>query len=77
MIDASYGPDSKFYNSLAESKWYEYVFLILDGALELAKTLSQGINSLVHCSDGWDRTAQLCTLTSIILDPYYRTVKGF
>ncbi len=32
---------------------------------------------LVHCSDGWDRTAQLVCLSQLILDPYYRTVVGF
>ena len=31
---------------------------------------------LVHCSDGWDRTAQACSVASILLDPYYRTIKG-
>lgn len=32
---------------------------------------------LVHCSDGWDRTAQLTALSMLMLDPYYRTIKGF
>lgn len=32
---------------------------------------------LVHCSDGWDRTAQLTALAMIMLDPYYRTIIGF
>lgn len=32
---------------------------------------------LVHCSDGWDRTAQVCSLGSLLMDPYYRTIKGF
>ncbi|XP_023380790.1 myotubularin-related protein 8 isoform X5 [Pteropus vampyrus] len=31
---------------------------------------------LVHCSDGWDRTAQVCSVASILLDPFYRTFKG-
>lgn len=31
---------------------------------------------LVHCSDGWDRTAQACSVASILLDPHYRTIKG-
>jgi len=31
----------------------------------------------VHCSDGWDRTAQTCSLACIMLDPYYRTIEGF
>ena len=29
---------------------------------------------LVHCSDGWDRTAQVVSLAELLLDPYYRTV---
>lgn len=28
-------------------------------------------------SDGWDRTAQTCALAQILLDPYFRTIKGF
>ena len=33
--------------------------------------------TLVHCSDGWDRTSQLASLAQLLLDPYYRTVAGF
>ena len=32
---------------------------------------------IVHCSDGWDRTAQLTALAMMFLDPYYRTLIGF
>lgn len=32
---------------------------------------------VIHCSDGWDRTAQLSALAMLLLDPYYRTVRGF
>eukprot|EP01029_Cantina_marsupialis_P003978 TRINITY_DN139_c10_g1_i1.p1 TRINITY_DN139_c10_g1~~TRINITY_DN139_c10_g1_i1.p1 ORF type:complete len:384 (-),score=113.75 TRINITY_DN139_c10_g1_i1:174-1325(-) len=32
---------------------------------------------LCHCSDGWDRTAQMCSITQLLLDPYYRTISGF
>lgn len=32
---------------------------------------------LVHCSDGWDRTSQVCSLGALLLDSYYRTIKGF
>lgn len=31
---------------------------------------------LVHCSDGWDRTAQVVSLLSILLDTRYRTRRG-
>lgn len=32
---------------------------------------------MVHCSDGWDRTAQVCGLAQVLIDPYYRTLHGF
>ena len=33
----------------------------------MAKSLIQGVNVIVHCSDGWDRTTQLSVLTQIIV----------
>jgi hypothetical protein len=38
--------------------------------------LQQG-NVLIHCSDGWDRTSQLTSLSQLLMDPYFRTVEGF
>jgi hypothetical protein len=32
---------------------------------------------LIHCSDGWDRTPQILALSKLLLDPYYRTIRGF
>lgn len=32
---------------------------------------------VVHGSDGWDRTAQLTSLAMLMLDGYYRTIRGF
>ena len=32
---------------------------------------------LVHCSDGWDRTPQIVSLAQLMIDPFYRTVRGF
>ena len=37
----------------------------------------EGKSVLVHCSDGWDRTAQSCALTSLLIDSHYRTLHGF
>ncbi|XP_067580499.1 myotubularin-related protein 8 isoform X2 [Pseudorca crassidens] len=33
-------------------------------------------NVLVHCFDGWDHTAQVCSVASIFLDLFCRTFKG-
>lgn len=43
----------------------------------IANAVDKGISVVVHCSDGWDRTAQVCSLAALMLDPYYRTIKGF
>ncbi len=39
--------------------------------------LKQKRNILVHCSDGWDRTAQLSALTQLRVDPFDRTIRCF
>lgn len=52
--------------------------LILAGALRIADKVESGKTSVVvHCSDGWDRTGQLTSLAMLMLDSYYRTIRGF
>lgn len=41
------------------------------------RLLQNGSSVLVHCSDGWDRTPQLTSLAQLLMDPYYRTRRGF
>jgi len=43
----------------------------------IANAVDKGVSVVVHCSDGWDRTAQVCSLAQLMLNPYYRTIKGF
>ena len=51
---------------------------VLEGAMRVAEVVDkQKCSVLVHCSDGWDRTAQLTSLAMLMLDPYFRTIKGF
>ncbi|XP_031789692.1 myotubularin-related protein 2 [Piliocolobus tephrosceles] len=62
----------------AEINEWENGFLILAGALRIADKVESGKTSVVvHCSDGWDRTAQLTSLAMLMLDGYYRTIRGF
>merc|ERR1711920_558847 len=51
---------------------------ILHSTLRVVKEIlgSHG-NVMVHCSDGWDRTAQATSLSMLCLDPHYRTQAGF
>lgn len=76
---ASKSTDSaNFLKEVDASGWLEYIRRILDSSVKIAHwNLIDGCNVLVHCSDGWDRTAQLTSLAMLMLDPYYRTLKGF
>lgn len=62
---------------MADSKWLAYLSDIIGGSLKVVRNVAAGTGVLVHCSDGWDRTPQITSLSSIILDPYYRTAAGF
>lgn len=68
---------NSFLSGLESSGWLKHIKSILDTSWFIAQALEDGINVVVHCSDGWDRTAQVCSLASLLLDPYYRTIKGF
>ena len=45
--------------------------------MPLQAVTDEGTSVLVHCSDGWDRTAQTCSLATLMIDPFYRTLHGF
>lgn len=67
-----------FYSGLENSGWLRHIKAVLDAAIFLAKAIVvENASVLVHCSDGWDRTSQVCSLGSLLLDPYYRTMEGF
>ncbi|CAH8494735.1 unnamed protein product [Schistosoma turkestanicum] len=66
----------QFTSGLNKSGWLKHLHAILEASYFVAKRLDEGNSVLVHCSDGWDRTAQVCSLAQIILDPYYRTFLG-
>ena len=67
----------KFLSKFEESKWLEYLSDIICGANLVVNKILSRINVVCHCSDGWDRTSQVCSLVQIILDPYFRTFEGF
>ncbi|KDQ60914.1 hypothetical protein JAAARDRAFT_191045 [Jaapia argillacea MUCL 33604] len=65
-------------HTLRRSGWLRHLSAIIEGSLLIIRNVH--VNSshvLIHCSDGWDRTAQLSSLSQLCLDPYYRTMRGF
>ncbi|KAG9510805.1 Myotubularin-related protein 2, partial [Fragariocoptes setiger] len=70
--------EQRWHSNLEATLWLEHIRSVLSGAIRIADKLENHKTSLiVHCSDGWDRTSQLTSLAMIMLDPYYRTLKGF
>jgi len=67
-----------FLSSIDNSGWINHIQLIFKGVVQVIEQMEQvGGPVLIHCSDGWDRTSQLCSLASLCMDPFYRTLKGF
>lgn len=63
-------------NSMQVAGWIRHYEAIMAGVKLIVESLGEGTAVLVHCSDGWDRTAQLVSLAQIVLDPHYRTIGG-
>ena len=66
-----------FWSQFESTGWLDFIMITLKRATEISKLVSEGNNVLIHCSDGWDRTPQLVTISQVLLDPYYRTFMGF
>ena len=77
VLDYFEGGSQSFYSVLGNSNWIKSISLILKLTMKMVRRLESGISVFVHCSDGWDRTAQVSALTQLILDGYYRTSRGF
>jgi Myotubularin-like phosphatase domain len=69
--------DVNWTSAVADSGWLHHVRSVLGGAIFVAESMHRrGQSVVVHCSDGWDRTAQVCGLVQLLLDPYSRTLRG-
>eukprot|EP01117_Protostelium_nocturnum_P010341 TRINITY_DN3718_c0_g1_i1.p1 TRINITY_DN3718_c0_g1~~TRINITY_DN3718_c0_g1_i1.p1 ORF type:complete len:928 (-),score=275.03 TRINITY_DN3718_c0_g1_i1:85-2868(-) len=65
-------------SQLEATHWLDHLSSIIGGSVRIVQIMDQQKESvLVHCSDGWDRTSQLCSLAQLMVDDYYRTIKGF
>ncbi|RZF47301.1 hypothetical protein LSTR_LSTR009792 [Laodelphax striatellus] len=70
--------EAGWFQSLDGTKWLHCISGLLSAAVTVFSAVEENAQPVVvHCSDGWDRTPQIVSLAEILLDPYYRTVKGF
>merc|ERR1719291_194093 len=71
------GEVGSWMKDVANSCWYDYIGAIMASTLKVVKEILDFKSSvMVHCSDGWDRTAQTTSLAMLCLDPHYRTQEG-
>ncbi|TPX31852.1 hypothetical protein SmJEL517_g04911 [Synchytrium microbalum] len=76
VVSSSDGMVSR--DRLDRTNWLRHIRNLIDASLKVVQHVHlYNAHVLVHCSDGWDRTAQLTSLAQICLDPYYRTIRGF
>ncbi|GAB6030344.1 Myotubularin- protein 3 [Chamberlinius hualienensis] len=62
---------------LENTKWLHYISGLLRASMMAVNAIEEERAVVVHCSDGWDRTSQIVSLAELMLDPYYRTIRGF
>ncbi|TMW68529.1 hypothetical protein Poli38472_005997 [Pythium oligandrum] len=63
--------------SVEDTKWLYYVRQLLKSSVHVASLIREGHSVLLHCSHGWDRTSQISSIAQLMLDPYFRTWRGF
>jgi hypothetical protein len=70
--------ESHFLSKLEGAGWLNEVRKVLQSSVRMCTLVEkEGLSVLNHCSDGWDRTAQMCALAELLMDPHYRTLAGF
>ena len=69
--------ESNLFMNIANSGWYDAIIILLKSSFQIYNKILKNANILIHCSDGWDRTSQLCSMSQILLDRYFRTLDGF
>ncbi|KAI1306465.1 hypothetical protein EDD11_004735 [Mortierella claussenii] len=77
---STHSESSNWYTQIESTGWLSHVADLLkastgrDGVV--GKMVESSSSVLVHCTDGWDRTTQMVSLAQVVLDPYYRTIRG-
>ena len=73
----NYFMNKKFYTNFENSGWPNFIYGIIQASINIASAVKSGFSVLVHCSDGWDRASQVTAFSQLLIDPFYRTIKGY
>ena len=69
--------NKKFFSNFESSGWPGFIYGIILACRNIASAVKKGYSVLIHCSDGWDRCSQLTAFSQLLIDPYFRTIKGY
>ena len=70
--------DAHWMSNLEGTRWLEHLRMLLGAAVRIVDLMDRcSVSVFIHCSDGWDRTSQVCSLAMLLMDPSYRTITGF
>ncbi|XP_077995141.1 myotubularin-related protein 13-like isoform X2 [Glandiceps talaboti] len=71
-------PEISFHKMVEDTDWLPQIQTIMQLAGAAVDLMDlQGSSVMFSMEDGSDFTAQVVSLTQILLDPYYRTIEGF
>jgi len=81
LVDACDVPQDRWLQHLGDTRWLDHCRRITEAAVTVARALTQRGKQppacvVVHCSDGWDRTTQVCALAQLLVEPRFRTRAG-
>ena len=69
--------NKKYFSSFEGSNWPNFIYGIIQASTNVALSVKTGHSVLIHCSDGWDRASQVTAFSQLLIDPYFRTIKGY
>ena len=72
-----FSDNKKFLSNFDNSGWPNFIYRIIRACINIASSVIKGYSVLIHCSDGRDRCSQLTAFSQLLVDPYFRTIKGY
>ena len=73
----TFNENKKFFANFDSSGWPNFIYGIILASINIVSAVRSGYSVLIHCSDGWDRCSQLTAFSQLLIDPYFRTIKGY